>query len=106
MLALVPETRPLSGLLRRRSAGIADLRHGLAVGEDVHPAARCFVAATVSRDPGHLLGRSVGDLLVLPRSASARGGDGMHLGGAHHFALLNHPAVYERLLDWLAEAPT
>ena len=28
----------------------------------------------------------------------------MHLGGAHHFALLNHPAVYEKLRDWLAAA--
>jgi hypothetical protein len=29
----------------------------------------------------------------------------MHLGGANHFVLLNHPAVYERLRDWLAVAP-
>jgi hypothetical protein len=28
----------------------------------------------------------------------------MHLGGATHLALLNHPAVYERLRDWLAAA--
>ena len=27
---------------------------------------------------------------------------GMHLGGATHFALLNHPAVYEKLRVWLA----
>ena len=27
---------------------------------------------------------------------------GMHLGAATHFTLLNHPAVYERLRDWLA----
>jgi hypothetical protein len=26
----------------------------------------------------------------------------MHLGGAHHFALLNHPAVYDKLRAWLA----
>jgi len=26
----------------------------------------------------------------------------MHVGGASRFALLNHPAVYERLRDWLA----
>ena len=30
---------------------------------------------------------------------------GMHLGAATHFTLLNHPAVYERLRDWLAVAP-
>jgi hypothetical protein len=29
----------------------------------------------------------------------------MHLGGAHHLALLNHPAVYERLRAWLATPP-
>jgi len=27
---------------------------------------------------------------------------GVHIGGAHHFALLNHPAVYEKLSAWLA----
>jgi hypothetical protein len=27
------------------------------------------------------------------------------VGGATHFALLNHPAVYERLRDWLAAVP-
>lgn len=26
----------------------------------------------------------------------------MHVGGANHFALLNHPAVYGRLREWLA----
>jgi hypothetical protein len=35
-----------------------------------------------------------------PRAPAAR-----HGGGAHHFALLNHPAVYERLSEWLAPAP-
>jgi hypothetical protein len=29
----------------------------------------------------------------------------MHLSAATHFTLLNHPAVYERLRDWLAVAP-
>jgi hypothetical protein len=48
---------------------------------------------------------------VLHPSASGRGrtrripfrdDDGLHVGGAHHLALLNHPGVYERLRDWLA----
>jgi hypothetical protein len=30
---------------------------------------------------------------------------GAHVGGAHHLALLNHPAVYERLREWLAVSP-
>jgi hypothetical protein len=28
----------------------------------------------------------------------------MHLGGADHLALLNHPAVCERLREWLSVA--
>jgi hypothetical protein len=28
--------------------------------------------------------------------------DGLHVGGAHHLALLNHPQVYEQLREWLA----
>jgi hypothetical protein len=48
----------------------------------------------------------VGDLLVLSPSASGRGRlpfhDGLDLGDTHHLALLNHPAVAERLRGWLA----
>jgi hypothetical protein len=29
----------------------------------------------------------------------------MHLGGADHLALLNHPAIYPKLRDWLATPP-
>jgi hypothetical protein len=37
------------------------------------------------------------------RRLAFRDEDGRHVGGAHHFALLNHPAVYECLREWLAE---
>ena len=55
--------------------------------------------------PDHPVGRLIGDLLVLTPSASGRSRTrrvfraehGAHVGGATHFALLNHPAVYERL---------
>ena len=132
-LDLVPETRPFATFLRRRSAGIRDLRQGSLVDEDwrdcdpdalraaacrevplLPGATHCFVAATVSRRSEHPLGRLLGDCLVLEQSASGRGRTrripfraehGMHLGGAHHLALLNHPAVYERLRDWLAAPP-
>jgi hypothetical protein len=30
---------------------------------------------------------------------------GAHVGGATHFALLNHPQVYERLRGWLSTPP-
>jgi hypothetical protein len=47
---------------------------------------------------------------VLVPSASGRGRNrcipfraehGHHVGAAHHLALLNHPAVYEKLREWL-----
>jgi pimeloyl-ACP methyl ester carboxylesterase len=129
----VPETRPLASFLRRRSAGIRDLRHGSLVDADwrdrdadalravaceevalLDGATHCFVAATITRSPRHPLGRLVGDSLVLVPSASGRGRarripfrdeHGAYLGGAHHLALLNHPAVYERLRDWLGDEP-
>ncbi len=57
------------------------------------------------------LARIVGDLLVLRSSAWAQGRRGerrrfeidryRHIGGATHFDLLNHPAVYEQIRTWL-----
>jgi PGAP1-like protein len=132
-LGLVPETRPFAALLRRRSAGIRDLRQGSLVDEDwlardpdalriatcrelplLEGVTHCFVAATVTRGAGHPLGRLLGDCLVLQPSASGRSrtrriafrsDHGMHLGGAHHLMLLNHPVVYKRVREWLAEPP-
>ncbi|MDA0159462.1 alpha/beta fold hydrolase [Solirubrobacter ginsenosidimutans] len=123
-LHLAPETRPFSRFLRRRSAGIRDLRRGSLVDEDwrgqdpdalrakalsevplLDGATHCFVAATVTRSEAHPVGRLVGDLLVLSGSASGRSrltfDDGLTLGGTHHLALLNHPAVAEQLRMWL-----
>jgi pimeloyl-ACP methyl ester carboxylesterase len=129
-LARLPETRPFANFLRRRSAGIRDLRQGSLVDEDwrdrdpdalrvaacreiplLEGATHCFVSATITRSARHPVGRLLGDWLVLEPSASGRGRTwripfraehGLHVGGANHFALLNHPAVYERLRDWLA----
>ena len=127
---VLPEIRPFGAILRRRSAGIRDLRRGSLVDEDwrdcdpdalraaavtevplLEGAAHCFVAATITRSAEHPLARLAGDALVLEASASGRGRDrrvpfeeeyGMHVGGTHHLALLNHPEVYERLREWLA----
>jgi pimeloyl-ACP methyl ester carboxylesterase len=127
----LPETRPMANFLRRRSAGIRDLRNGSLVDADwqgrdpdalraaacaevplLPHATHCFVAATITRDAHHPLGRLLGDALVLPPSAAGRSKsrrlgfrdeDGVHLGGAHHLALLRHPAVYARLRGWLAD---
>jgi pimeloyl-ACP methyl ester carboxylesterase len=132
-LEKLPETRMLSSFLKKRSAGIRDLRYGSLVDEDWRGrdpeelravackevpllpwATHCFVSASVTRDPNHPLGRLLGDILVLVPSARGesktrripfRDEHGHHVGGTHHLALLNHPEVYERLRDWLATAP-
>ena len=128
-LGAVPETRPFAGLLRRRSGGIRDLRQGSLVDADwsdcdpdalasvacqevplLEGATHCFVAATIMKQERHPLSRLIGDVLVLSPSASGHSRSrripfeaeyGMHLGPSHHLALLNHPAVYERLRTWL-----
>jgi pimeloyl-ACP methyl ester carboxylesterase len=128
-LHAVPETRAFGRFLRRRSAGIRDLRRGSLVDRDwdgcdpdalraaacaevplLDGATHCFVTATVTRSERHPVGRLIGDALVLSASASGRSRtrripfraeDGMHVGGAHHLALLNHPAVYAKLREWL-----
>ena len=129
----LPETRMLSSFLKKRSAGIRDLRHGSLVDEDWRGrdpealrAAACkevpllpgathyFVSASITRDPKHPLGRLLGDILVLVPSARGesktrripfRDEHGHHVGGTHHLALLNHPEVYERMRGWLSTAP-
>jgi pimeloyl-ACP methyl ester carboxylesterase len=128
-LARLPETRPLARLVNGRSVGIKDLRFGSCAEEDwcdcdpdeflrdrctevpfLEGAAYYFVGATLTQRPNSV----VGDLLVQFPSASGNGrsrripfevDNGMHLGGANHFQLLNHPAVYEQLVSWLQEEP-
>jgi PGAP1-like protein len=131
--SLLPETRPFAAPLKARSAGVKDLGYGYVVDEDweghdpdafwtntgtVVPflpgANHYFVSATVSREADARLARVMGDLLVLHRSAWAqrRRGERLqfpveryrHLGGATHFDLLNHPAVYVQIRRWLAGA--
>ncbi len=129
----LPETRALGALLRRRSAGIRDLRQGSLVDQDwrgrdpdalraaacqevplLDGATHCFVTATLTRAERHPVARLLGDTLVLVPSASGRSRTrripfdseyGAHVGGTNHLALLNHPRVYERLRAWLATRP-
>jgi pimeloyl-ACP methyl ester carboxylesterase len=133
ILNAVPETRPFARLLRRRSGGIRDLFGGSLVdedwrGRDIDELSRaacrevplldgvmhCFVSAAVTRNPGHPVGRLVGDGLVLVPSASGRNrsrrigftdDNGVHLPSANHFTLLNHDTVYESIHGWLQSAP-
>jgi pimeloyl-ACP methyl ester carboxylesterase len=125
----VPEMRPLAKLVNGRSVGIKDLRFGSCAEEDwcdcepdeflrdrcrevpfVEHANYYFIGATLSRSPEHPLGSLVGDLLVRLPSASGAGrrrkipfpiDNGLHLGGLTHFDLLNHPAVYAQLCEWI-----
>ncbi|MGC4932275.1 esterase/lipase family protein [Gordonia sp. DT30] len=118
-------TRPFGDLLRRRSAGVRDLFHGNILADDgpdddpdgwwrapgadvplLRGARHLFATASIFEDPRHPVGRLIGDGLVLTPSGrgfhrSRRIGfheeDGVHLGRAHHFTLLNN----ENLYHWL-----
>jgi pimeloyl-ACP methyl ester carboxylesterase len=128
-LRKVPELEPLGRLVAARSVGIKDLRFGAVVEEDWHGhdpdeflRDRCtqipflegadyyWVAASLTRDPGHPVGRLVGDGLVRLASASGNGRTrsvpldlerGLHVTGASHFALMRHEAVLTQLRRWL-----
>jgi pimeloyl-ACP methyl ester carboxylesterase len=133
-LARLPETRGFAKALNARSSGIKDLGHGYLVDEDWRdhdpeafiqqtgseiPFLSCanhyFVCATVSREADAPAGRIIGDLLVLRASAWAHERRGQrlrfpvehyhHVGGANHFDLLNHPAIYAQICNWLAGRP-
>ncbi|HEX2704629.1 MAG TPA: hypothetical protein VHM65_02630, partial [Candidatus Lustribacter sp.] len=114
--------RVMRQILRGRSAGIKDLRHGNLVHADwhghdpddpsnrrvavrPHPAPRHHaIVSTVTKDPGHAVGAVLGDLMVLPHSAGGLETPDdqiCRIGGLHHLDLLNHPSVYAQILTWL-----
>ncbi len=122
LLSAVPEMAPFGAILRRRSAGIKDLRHGYLNDEDwegldadalrsargrsaggIGEAQHHVVGATLGAAHGHAASISLGDLLVRWGSASAAGHEWAeiasitHLGSTDHFELLNHPDVGELL---------
>jgi pimeloyl-ACP methyl ester carboxylesterase len=129
-LARLPETRAIATFLNARSDGVKDLRFGACLDEDWADADpdeflrdRChetpflpdatyhFVASSVAPP---LLGTIAGDHLVRSQSAAGRGRSrripfdaehGLTLSGLNHFDLLNHPLVYAKLRDWLAQSP-
>jgi hypothetical protein len=130
LAGLFPESRPLARLVNLRSAGVKDLRYGSLVEQDwrdcdpdeflrdrctevpfLPHAAYYFIGTTVNADRDHLLSRIIGDLFVQFPSASGTGrrrripfepDNGRHLGGLHHFDLLNHPDVYHQIRTWLS----
>ena len=134
LLAGLPETRGFARAINGRSAGIKDLRFGYLLDEDwqgrdpdellrcyrqdvpfIDTAAHYFVAATLTADGSHPVGRLVGDLLVRLPSAWADGQHSAHhrfdlersrsIGPLNHFDLLNHPAVYWEMRRWVERSP-
>jgi pimeloyl-ACP methyl ester carboxylesterase len=128
-LARLPETRAVSSFLNERSAGTKDLRYGALLDEDWSDCDpdeflqdRChevpflphavyhFVATTAGP---RAVGSILGDRLVRAQSASGAGkyrqvpfepDHGLTLTGLHHFDLLNHSAIYEKLRHWLGSS--
>ncbi|MDQ1747691.1 MAG: hypothetical protein QOD07_1954 [Frankiaceae bacterium] len=132
LLRKLPETKAVGDALASRSVGIKDLRYGDVLDDDwsgvsdldaPRPApAACaplldgaehfFVGATLGQRHDTRVARILGDALVPFASASGTDGSralgldvdrGRHLGGLHHFDLLNHPRVYAVLREWLAD---
>jgi hypothetical protein len=129
-LRKLPETRPFAKALASRSVGIKDLRYGDVRPADwsdirdpdawraeptecaplLETAEHYYIGATLSRSQDHIVARMIGDALVTFPSASGAGprrrlafdiDRGRHLGGLHHFDLLNHPRVWALLKAWL-----
>ena len=133
-LARLPETRGIAQALNARSSGIKDLGHGYLIDEDwvdqdpfafiqqsaseipfLSCASHYFVCTTLTRELDAPVGRIIGDLLVLKPSAWGQERHGQrlrfpveqyhHVGGATHFDLLNHPAIYAQIRRWLSGQP-
>ncbi|MGH3432171.1 MAG: hypothetical protein ACRDQB_04975, partial [Thermocrispum sp.] len=66
-----------------------------------------FFTATIARRHDGLIGRLLGDALVTPASSGDPTVDAeRHVaGGMHHFDLLQHDDVYQRIRDWLRGLP-
>ena len=111
-LGVLPESAPFGRILEYRSVGILDLRQGLAADVQHLPRARYhLVAATLAGSHRHPVSEVLGDLLVRYPSAVGKarrgramfpGADVLHVPSAGHFALLNHPDVYDALRRWLS----
>lgn len=128
-LARLPETEGLAWFLNARSSGTKDLRYGALLDEDWSEGDpdeflrdRCHEVPFLPGAVYHFVATSagpravgviLGDHLVRPHSASGAGksrqvpfepAHGLTLTGLHHFDLLNHAAIYEKLHDWLSQS--
>jgi pimeloyl-ACP methyl ester carboxylesterase len=126
LLGLSAYARPLIALTRRRSAGIQDLRWASLREQDwgrrhatlpLPAGVACYaIAATTAKDSTGLPARLLGDGLVPLASALGRHREparALHfpperqwvLEGAGHLALQSHPAVLDKLREWLTLSP-
>ncbi len=112
LVGRVPESAPFGRIFEYRSRGVLDLRDGLARDVENLPHARYhLVGGTLAGSARHPVSEVAGDMLVRWPSAIGRprrgpemfpGADTLHVPGADHFDLLNHPDVYAALRRWLA----
>ncbi len=119
----IPHARWLKGTIESRSVGIRDLGEGLGAHEELYPGGvgpspHCrhylLFGALLPGERGRWR-EFAGDILVPIPSASggydvARLPEGgvatvVSIPRVHHLALLNHPAVYERLRAWFVPEP-
>ena len=108
-LNMTSVTQPLAKIANARSQGIKDLRHGLkGSAAPAAPPALRLVYATLGDEADSLVGKVLGDGLVMAGSAADEGSGGdverVELAGLGHMSLLNHPRVYAVIRRWL-EAP-
>lgn len=103
-------TRAFHAIGDVRSAGVKNLRYGLASAADDAAPTGCFlVAASLGRSDEDPIGRVLGDLLVSvdsafdhPRALDGVEVDGCVFYGMTHFALVHHDDVYRAICEWLA----
>ena len=122
-----PLARPVAKLLNVRSAGIRDLRHGFVADEDwknrpdnalnadaltpiprLETARYHFIGSSLGSSESDPVGQLIGDgLVLLPSATAARlaDADTAVLFNAHHMRLLNHPAIYQQIVNRLSDAP-
>ncbi|HET7689618.1 MAG TPA: alpha/beta hydrolase [Nocardioidaceae bacterium] len=105
LLKVLPESAAFGRIIDHRSLGIRDLESVLDLPNADHVRYR-LVSAQMKGVAGVLLG----DLLVRRGSAYGRSrtselfprAEVVHLPDTHHFGLLNHPDVHDKLKEWLA----
>jgi pimeloyl-ACP methyl ester carboxylesterase len=115
---LSPYLAPFTGIAKKRSAGITDLRHGCIASEKrqfvpLPTDVECYVMASVlGKKRRRMDDKLVGDGLVPVDSALGRNNDPartLQIPESHqwvgyetgHLALLSSPEVYKQLHDWL-----